>query len=969
MKHSYLTFCLALFLSFIATIASAHDFVVNGIYYVITSEEDLTVEVTFKGTSSSAYSDEYTGSITIPASVTYNGNNYSVTDIGEYAFYQCSLLTSINISEGVTSIGYRAFRQCIGLTSITIPESIKSIGTQAFDGTAWLDNQPDGLVYLGKFAYKYKGTMPDNTQIEIIEGTKGIACSTFSKSTGLTSINIPESVTIIEDYAFYGCTGLTSIIIPETVTSIGENAFYNCSSLTSVTALNTTPITITYNAFSNRTNATLYVPYGCKSAYETAAYWKEFKTIEEIGTFIDFGDDNVKAICVANWDTNGDGELSKEEAESVTDLASVFRYNKNIISFDELKYFTSLTSIGNYQFDDCSSLTSITIPEGVTSIGANAFQYCSGLTSITIPDGVTSIGANAFHGCSGLTSIIIPDGVTSIRDYAFYGCTGLTSITIPESVTSIGKSAFEQCSGLTSITIPEGVTSIGDYAFRECSGLTSITIPESVTSIGNNAFYNCSGLTSLTISEGVTSIGDYAFSECSGLTSITIPESVTSIGGGAFYGTPWYNNQPDGLVYAGKVAYKYKGTMPENTHIELAEGTKGIAGYAFQYCSGLTSITIPDGVTSVGDWAFSDCTSLTSITIPDGVTSVGDWAFFHCSSLTSVSIPEGVTSIGYSAFNGCSSLTSITIPEGVTSIGRYAFLGCSGLTSITIPESVTSIGHSTFSGCSGLTSVTIPSSVTSIENCAFYKCTSLTSVTALNTTPVTISSNTFSNRANATLYVPYGCKAAYEAADYWKEFKEIQELTITITVGSAGMATYCSPYDLDFTDSDAKAYIVSGFTPSTAQVILTRVYDVKAGTGIVVKAAEGSYEIPVRDAETILVNMLRGVTESTILNKVEGDYTNYILAKKNDVLGFYAVADGSTLGANKAYLPLLTSALPAAAEVKLMLVFDDEETVTGIEAPEEQVAAEGAIYNLNGQRLSRLQKGVNIVGGKKVFIK
>ncbi len=374
-------------------------------------------------------------------------------------------------------------------------------------------------------------------------------------------------------------------------------------------------------------------------------------------------------------------------------------------------------------------------------------------------------------------------------------------------------------------------------------------------------------------------------------------------------------------------------------------------------------------MTSIGVSAFSACTGLTSITIPEGVTSIGDYAFNYCYGLTSVTIPSSVTNIGVSAFDGCSGLTSITIPEGVTSIGNFAFDGCSGLTSITIPSSVTSIGLNAFFGYSGLTSVTIPEGVTSIGSGAFGGCSGLTSVTALNTTPITISSNPFSNRANATLYVPQGCKSAYEAANYWKEFKEIQELPITITVGSTEMATYCNPYDLDFTDSDARAYIVSGFTPSTAQVILTRVYDVKAGTGIIVKAAEGSYEIPVKAAETIVSNMLVGVTASTILNKVDGDYTNYIMAKKDDVLGFYAVADGSTLGANKAYLPLLTSTLPAAAEVKLMLVFDDEGLATGIEAPEKQEAAEGAIYNLNGQRLSRLQKGVNIVGGKKVFIK
>ena len=189
----------------------------------------------------------------------------------------------------------------------------------------------------------------------------------------------------------------------------------------------------------------------------------------------------------------------------------------------------------------------------------------------------------------------------------------MTSVTIPNSVTSIGGSAFYGCNGLTSVTIPNSVTSIGDKAFNGCSGLTSVTIGNSVTSIGDYAFSDCYGLTSVTIPNSVTSIGDMAFYDCSGLTSVTIPNSVTSIGKSAFYGTAWYNNQPDGLVYAGLVAYKYKGKMPSGTSIVLKEGTKGIAGGAFAGCLELTSVTIPNSVTSIGNSAFGSCSGLTRI--------------------------------------------------------------------------------------------------------------------------------------------------------------------------------------------------------------------------------------------------------------------------------------------------------------------------------------------------------------------
>ena len=520
------------------------------------------------------------------------------------------------------------------------------------------------------------------------------------------------------------------------------------------------------------------------------------------------------------------------------------------VTYGGKKY--SVTSIGSFAFLDCSSLTSVTIPNSVTSIGQSAFYDCSGLTSVTIPNGVTSIGQSAFSGCSGLTTVTIPNSVTSIGGWAFSRCSGLTSITIPNSVTSIGTSAFSGCSSLTSITIPNGVTSIGSGAFMDCSGLTSVTIPNgvtsiysetfsgcssltsvtipnSVTSIGKNAFYNCSGLSSITIPNGVTSIGEYAFWQCSGLSSITIPNGVTSIGEYAFDGCSGFTSVtiPNSVTSIGNQAFSgcpglTSVTLNSNsvvskaytfsaniknifgyqvkeyiigdevtsigdyafsgrsglTSVTIPNSVTSIGNYAFHDCTGLTSITIPNGVTSIGNNAFQDCWGLTSITIPNGVTSIGDMTFFRCSGLTSITIPNSVTSIGYKAFCECSGLTSITIPNSVTSIGEDAFSGCSGITSVTIPNSVTSIGDYAFSWCSGLTFVTIPNSVTSIGDGAFSGCSDLTSVTALNPTPVAITENVFTNRTNAKLNVRKRSLEAYRAADYWKEFKWIDIVSL-----------------------------------------------------------------------------------------------------------------------------------------------------------------------------------------------
>ena len=219
------------------------------------------------------------------------------------------------------------------------------------------------------------------------------------------------------------------------------------------------------------------------------------------------------------------------------------------------------------------------------------------------------------------------------------------------------------------------------------------------------------------IPDSVTSIGERVFSYCSWLTSVTIPDSVTSISADAFYGTAWYNNQSNGLVYAGKVAYKYKGTMPSNTSIVLKEGTLGIGNNAFSGCKGLTSITIPNSVTSIGAYAFSGCSGLNSVTIPDSVTSIGGFAFYNCNKLQNIYITNiaawcHISGLYYLMEYGSSNkklyinnelATSITIPYGVKVIPFFAFKGCTGLTSIIIPDSVTSIGDEAFSGCRNLT--------------------------------------------------------------------------------------------------------------------------------------------------------------------------------------------------------------------------------------------------------------------------
>ncbi len=355
------------------------------------------------------------------------------------------------------------------------------------------------------------------------------------------------------------------------------------------------------------------------------------------------------------------------------------------------------------------------------------------------------------------------------------------------TVTSIDYGAFGGCTGLTSVIMPNTVDFIGYQAFYGCTGLTSVEIPNSVKTIGIRAFAGCTGLTSVTIPNTVTEIGSSAFSGCISLTSVKIPNSFTSIGGDAFSGTAWFNNQPDGLIYIGNVAYKYKGEMPDGTSIVLKDGCTRITDFAFDGCTGLTSVTIPNSVTEIGWSAFDGCTGLTSVTIPNTITKIYSYAFQGCTALSSVEIPDSLTTISSSVFSGCSSLTSVEIPNSVTEIGSSAFSGCTGLTSVTIPNTVTWIDREAFEGCTGLTSVTIPNSVKTIGTRAFAGCTGLESIVSEIREPqLVVVGEKGNSDAAATVYkgvdlshcvlsVPQGTKDLYDNTFPWYAFERISE--------------------------------------------------------------------------------------------------------------------------------------------------------------------------------------------------
>ena len=527
----------------------------------------------------------------------------NVTSIGNSAFESCSQLASIEIPSSVTSIGERAFKNCSQLASIEIPKSVTSIGKYAFSGCSGLTSITilGGVTSIGDFAFSSCSQL---ASIEIPSSVKSIGNSAFESCSQLASIEIPSSVKSIGNSAFWNCTGLTSITILGGVTSIGNFAFRYCRSLASITIPDSVT-SIGVVVFDSCTNLKT-ISLSCKSSLKRSDFGKQAdlvsytshtlkKTEAKDATCSESGNKEYWTCehCGKYFlsdDTNPETAKAVEQSEFIT---PALNHKNAIIQNASEPTETAPGYSGDRYCPDCDTvvekgytywiednLTWKLYEDGTLTIsGTGAMKDYnaddnpspaynnSKVKKIVIEKGVTSIGNKAFYSCSSLTSITIPDSVTSIGNSAFFYCTSLTSVTIPDNVTSIENYAFAY-TGLKSITIPDSVTNIGNYAFAGCKDLTSITIPDSVTSIGNYAFYNCSSLTSITIPDSVTSIGTATFSGCKNLTSITIPDSVTSIGEGAFYA-----------------------------------------------CSSLTSITIPSSVTSIGKYAFDNCTNLTTISL------------------------------------------------------------------------------------------------------------------------------------------------------------------------------------------------------------------------------------------------------------------------------------------------------------------------------------------------------------------
>ncbi len=663
----------------------------------------------------------------------------SVTNIGDYAFQNCTGLTAITIPDNVTTIGKSAFSGCTGLTTATIGKNVQDMSSDAFYNcenlttVVWNAKKCGGWENGGSSPfYRWDGdnTITSFTFGNEVDSIPNYLCLDMGK---LTSVTIPNNVTAIGAGAFQSCTGLTSLTIGSGVKSIGDYVFLGCTALTSL------------------------VVDGGNTTYDSR--------------------DNCNALIETATNTLIQGCNTTTIPESIT-------------------------AIGAGAFQSCTGLTSATIPHGVTNIGEYAFEGCSGLTSVTWNakkcggwDGYSN--APFYSLRSNITSFTLGNEVDSIPAYLCNGMDKLTTISIPNSVTSIGNEVFDNCTGLTSITIGENITNVTSSIFRHSTNIisvvwnakhgdksgdysrynnpfsqsrdsiTSFTFGDSVESIPAYLCYGMNKLTTITIPENVKNIGSAAFQECGNITSVTWNAKACpnknnySSGDAPFYSVNGSNitsftfgdkvdSIPDGLCEK----------LTKLSSVTIPESVKSIGASAFSGCTDITSVIIGSGVTEIGSNAFSGCTGLADVNLPNGVKTIGDDAFYNCSGITSISIPNSVTSIGKRAFCGCNGITSITIPESVTSVGNSAFVGCTSLTAVRwnakqckggydatftpfysyygsgdnpiasfiFGDNVESIPADLCRGLNKLTDITIPENVTSIGEDAFYRCWGLTSV-------------------------------------------------------------------------------------------------------------------------------------------------------------------------------------------------------------------------------------------------
>lgn len=544
---------LLLFLA-IVSMSNAADFSAispngNTLYFKITDNINFYVSVTYPGSSMNwnGYNAP-TGSLEIPSVVIYNNETYTVNTIGEYAFCGCSGITSVILPNTIVRIGDFSFNGC-NISNITIPNSVCMIGRGAFSGSniqsitggnslyyigesafdfqynnslqyaGWCSNLPDGIVYIGHVAYRYKGSIPSNTHITFENNTLGIAAKAFYQQNNIISVTFPTSLLSIGDAAFAECNSISSINIPYNVKLLGGCAFYHCTGLSSV-FYNARCVEYIRSSVANTSEDFYDVFYRCTNL-SSFVLGDSVRYIPS--NFINGCSQEIAPITSINIPCNVDS-IGRTPFWGCTMLDTIYY---NAIDCKKLQFF--LFSSDNESY---CNVTKIIFGEGVQVIPDN---LCRGMSSLqgtlNFPNSIQRIGQSAFNGCSSLSGqLSLPFNLDHIGNYAFKDCSGLIGdIIIPDNVHYIGRYAFDNCNNVSGLTIGINVDTM-EQAFLNMSSLTSIQYNATNCLDGTSAFYGNHQISSCTFGINVQVIPDVLIYDLPNITSITLPEALIKIG-------------------------------------------------------------------------------------------------------------------------------------------------------------------------------------------------------------------------------------------------------------------------------------------------------------------------------------------------------------------------------------------------------------------------------------------------------
>lgn len=723
----------------------------------------------------------------------------TITAVPERMFY-ASYVERVSLPVGLQSIGKAAFFNCMHLTDLQLPEGLITIEGSAFSGCTVLKELtlPGSLKHVGEKVF-------GGSNIEIVHVEEGITelAPVMFADCPLTQVDLPNTLTTIQDAAFYNCTKLKEITLPNSVTQLGEGVFQGCSSLSQV-RLSENLKTLSTSTFD-----------GCKALTEF-----DFAGITEIGEEA-FQNTGIQILDLPTTvKTLGESAFAHSALQEIWSLGGVETLPTDVFAYTQIQTFDIPQGLyiapGAFEY---SALQKVATGIDVMEINDGAFRNCRKLTSVELNEDVTRIGDNAFRACTALTSIDFPESLVSIGDYAFY-TSGLTSLVVPNTVQQMGRMAFAG-SALTEVSVVSGVKTLGDYAFAGCNA--TFRLPMSLTEMGKYPLgftaSESDGNVTVFKMEDVTVIAPAAsesirYAKENDLKyKMTGPKDTDFNEENYLYGTvgdgDWYFDKrtgalstnatnvgtKQGFYFTNGQLWKYKQAGVRSVH--LLNGVKNL-GEIFAGITTLEQVTATDSLTNINTDAFVGCTGLKSVSLPDSVTRIGASAFRNCTGATGIEIGSGLTEVPAYAFADCTGVKDIAFNEGVVTIGPNAFQNAVSVVFLTLPNSVTTVGSRAFAGLLNVEKITLGSGLTKVESYAFEN--------AVNCYQLTLDSavNALTNADMVACHLAYyggqkpmipGAGMAYSVEGY-NSFRRIGENTAGLAVVVGDHATALSMHFL-----------------------------------------------------------------------------------------------------------------------------------------------------------------------------